>query len=77
MTKCDKIYLSMKAVDLTKQLKPYKSGWVAMLDNEVVVHAKNFELVIKKVKKIKKSSKDILLVPASDNYFGFVTSING
>lgn len=67
----------MKAVDLTKQLKPYKSGWVAILNNEVVTHAKSFELVIKKIKTLKKFRKDILLVPASDNYFGFVTIVNG
>lgn len=67
----------MKAVDLTKQLKPYKSGWVAILNNKVVAHAKSFELVIKKINKFKKSSKDILLVPASENYFGFVTIVNG
>lgn len=63
----------MKALDLTKQLKPYKSGWVAVFNNEVVAHAKNFELIIKEVKKVKKPSKDILLVPASKNYFGFIT----
>lgn len=67
----------MKAVDLTKQLKPYKSGWVAILNNEVVAHAKSFELVIQKIRTLKKSKKDILLVPASENYFGFVTIVNG
>ena len=67
----------MKAVDLTKQLKPYKSGWVAILNNEVIAHAKSFELVIERVNKLKKSTKDILLIPGSKNYFGFVTLING
>ena len=67
----------MKAVDLTKQLKPYKAGWVAILNNEVIAHAKSFELVIERVNKLKKSTKDILLIPGSKNYFGFVTLING
>lgn len=67
----------MKGLDLTKQLKPYKSGWVAIDNNKVITHAKNFELIIEEIKKLKKSSKDILLVPASKNYFGFITIING
>lgn len=67
----------MKAVNLTKALKPYKSGWVAILNNKVIAHAKSFDLVIAKVSKLEKSTKDILLVPASKNYFGFVTIING
>lgn len=67
----------MKAVDLTQQLKPYKSGWVAIFNNKVVAHAKSFELIAEKVKALKKPAKDILLIPASKNYFGFVTIING
>lgn len=67
----------MKAVDLTKQLKPYKSGWVAIFNNEVIAHAKSFEHISEKVKKLKKPAKDILLIPASKTYFGFVTIVNG
>lgn len=67
----------MKAVDLTKQLKPYKSGWVAIFNNKVIAHAKSFELISERVKQLKKSAKDTLLIPASKNYFGFVTIING
>lgn len=65
----------MKGVDLTKQLKPYNSGWVAIFNNKVIVHAKTFELIIEKVKKLKKPRKDVLLIPASKNYFGFITVI--
>ena len=67
----------MKGLDLTKQLKPYQSGWVAIFNNKVIAHAKSFESIIEKIKKLKKLSKDILLIPASKNYFGFVTIING
>lgn len=67
----------MKGIDLTKQLKPYKSGWVAIFNEKVVAHTKSFELIIEEAKKLKKPRKDILLVPASKNYFGFVTIING
>jgi len=67
----------MKAVDLTKQLKPYKYGWIAIFNNKVIAHAKSFKLIIEEVKKSKKPSRDILLIPASKNYFGFVTIING
>lgn len=67
----------MKAVNLTKQLKPYKSGWVAIFNNKVIAHAKSFELISEKVKHLKMPAKDTLLIPASKNYFGFVTIING
>jgi len=62
----------MKAVDLTKLLKSYKSGWVAIntKNNKVVAHEKTFEKISDEVK----DSKNVLLVPASKKYFGFVTS---
>lgn len=64
----------MKPIDLTKVLKPYKSGWVAIDKNyEVIAWAKTFEAITGKVKK----SKNIFLMPASKNYFGFITSSNG
>lgn len=64
----------MKAIDLRKSLKPYTSGWVAVnkKTNEVVTHAKDFKSIAQKVGK----GKDILLIPASDNYFGFITRAN-
>lgn len=64
----------MQAIDLTKKLKGYNSGWVALdINHEIVDHADTFESLSKKLKN-KKS--DIILMPASSNYFGFV-SCNG
>ena len=63
----------MKAIDLKKALAPYESGWVAIRkkDNKVIAHAEKYTSIIKKVK-----GEDILLVPASKEYFGFITTIN-
>lgn len=62
----------MKAIDLSKSLKNYRSGWVAINKNEkVIAHAKTFDLICKKIE----GKKDLVLVPASQNYFGFVTTI--
>ncbi len=58
----------MKPLDLNIPLSKYKTGWVALdKDKKVVAHAETFESIIKKVK----DSNDTLLVPASNNYFGF------
>lgn len=64
----------MKAVDLRDTLKPYTKGWVAInkKTNKVVAHADSFETITEKVKKF----KNVLLVPASKDYFGFVTSLH-
>lgn len=63
----------MQAVDLREALKNYSEGWVAIdKNNKVVAHAKTFALISKKIEGL----KDILLVPASKNYFGFVTSLH-
>lgn len=61
----------MNAVDLRQALKPYSEGWLAIdkKNKKVVAHAKTFALISKKAKGI----RDIFLVPASKNYFGFVT----
>lgn len=61
----------MKAVDLKKALKPYKTGWVAInvISKKVVAHDKTFDKISNKVK----GSENVFLVPASDKYFGFVT----
>ncbi len=61
----------MVALDLTQALKGYKDGWVAIDEKnyEVVAHAENYEKIEEKVK----DRNDILLMPASDNYFGFIT----
>ena len=63
-----------KEVDLTKALAPYSSGWVAIDRNfNVVSHAKDFATICKAIKK----RRDLLLIPASKSYFGFITIING
>ncbi len=63
----------MKSINLSQTLKPYNEGWVAInKKNKIVVaHAKTFELIAKKIK-----DKDVILVPASKNYFGFVTYLD-
>ncbi|HVZ11510.1 MAG TPA: hypothetical protein VG965_00620 [Patescibacteria group bacterium] len=65
----------MKAIDLKKNLKGYKKGWVAIdtrKKNKVVAHSDSLEEISKKID----GMKNILLIPASDNYFGFITSVN-
>lgn len=61
----------MKAIDLRKSLKPYSHGWVAInkKNGKIVASAKDFESISKKIS----DKKDIFLMPASKNYFGFVT----
>lgn len=60
----------MKAINLTNTLKDYNSGWV-MIDQKykVVAWAKNFEKIASKAKK----NKSVFIMPASKNYFGFIT----
>lgn len=64
----------MQAIDLRDALKNYTEGWIAVdkKTNTVVAHEKTFESISRRVKRI----KDILLIPASKNYFGFVTSLH-
>jgi hypothetical protein len=64
----------MKAIDLRDTLKPYTKGWIAIntKTNKVVAHADSFKVIAEKIKNI----KNILLVPASKDYFGFVTTIH-
>lgn len=64
----------MRPIDLSKSLKNYTSGWVALdKKRKVVASGKTFNAVINKVKE----EKDVFLVPASKEYFGFVTTSNG
>lgn len=59
-----------KPIDLSKTLTSYISGWVAIdKENKVVVHAKDFAAICAKIK----NRKDLFLVPAAKNYFGFIT----
>ena len=61
----------MKILDLTKTLKKYKTGWVAIdeIRGKVIAQAKDFESINKKVK----YNRNIFIMPVTDNYFGFVT----
>ena len=63
----------MKALDLTKSIKKYSTGWVAIDEktSKVVAHAKDFKTITKKVKK----AEHIFVMPASEEYFGFITGI--
>ncbi len=63
----------MKPINLTKTLKPYKSGWVAINKrHKVVAHARSFKTITEKVK----DEKNIFVMPASKNYFGLITCAN-
>ena len=64
----------MEPINLTKALKPYKSGWVAITDKKykVVAYAKTFKDIAEKAKGL----KNIFLMPASNNYFGVITRSN-
>ncbi len=60
----------MKTINLKKTLAKYKSGWVALNKQfKVVDHAKSFNLIADRVAKM----KDIVLMPASNDYSGLVT----
>lgn len=60
----------MKALDLTKQLKPFKNGWVALNNrNEVVANAKTINAIAKKII----GKKNITLIPAAESYKGYIT----
>ena len=65
----------MQTVNLTKILKNYSSGWVALSSDykKVVASGKTLEEVTNKVERQKRS--DIVLIPASKNYRGYVTSV--
>lgn len=53
-------------------LKKYHSGWVAINEaNKIVAHGKMFAEIASKVR----NKPDVTVLPASSNYFGFVTSI--
>ena len=61
----------MTPIDLTKTLKKYKSGWVAIDETKrtVVAHAKDFSEINKKVS----GKKNIFIMAATKEYFGFIT----
>lgn len=61
----------MKAVDLTKLLQKYKSGWVAVSDDysRVVAFAEKFLDLQKKVK----NKKNVVVIQAFGNYYNYVS----
>jgi len=63
----------MKPVDLTKLLRPYKSGWVALSKDykKVITFAPTLEKLDSKLDKLE--NPDVVLISASNNYRGFVT----
>lgn len=63
----------MKAIDLRQALKSHYQGWVAInkKNRKVVAKAKTFSLISEKTKGL----KNVLLVPGSKSYFGFVTLV--
>ncbi len=63
----------MSAVDLRKELKKFNKGWVAIdRSNKVIEKAGTFEEINAKLRN-HKDKDSLLLVPASDKYFGFIT----
>ncbi|HBQ50407.1 hypothetical protein A3B42_02105 [Candidatus Daviesbacteria bacterium RIFCSPLOWO2_01_FULL_38_10] len=64
----------MQIVNLSKLLKNFSSGWVAITSDykKVVTSGKTLKEVTEKVKK--QNRDDIVLIPAAKNYRGFITS---
>lgn len=58
-------------MDLTKTLKKYKSGWVAVDESKkkVIAHAKNFSEINKKIS----DKKNVFVMAAAKEYYGFIT----
>ena len=63
----------MKPINLTKTLKGYYDGWVAMSKDykRVLYHGKNFIELMGKVEKDSKQN-EVVLFPTSKDYRGFV-----
>ncbi|MBI4035978.1 hypothetical protein HY383_03435 [Candidatus Daviesbacteria bacterium] len=64
----------MKTINLSRLLKNFSSGWVAITSDykEVVASGKSLKEVSQAVEKQKRD--DVILISASKNYRGFVTS---
>lgn len=65
---------TMQTVNLSKILKNFSSGWVAISSDykKVIAFGKTLKEVTEEVKKQKRD--DVVLIPAAKNYRGFVTS---
>lgn len=64
----------MQTVNLSKLLKNFSSGWVAITSDykKVIASGNTLKEVTEKVKK--QNRDDVVLIPAAKNYRGFVTS---
>lgn len=64
----------MKAINLSKLLKNFSSGWVAVTTDykRVIASGKTLKEVTSKVEKQRRD--DVILISASKNYRGYVTS---
>jgi hypothetical protein len=65
----------MQTINLSKILKNYSSGWVAITSDykKIVASGKTLKEVTNKV--ARQNRDDVVLIPASKNYRGFVTSV--
>jgi hypothetical protein len=63
----------MNKLDLSKTLKKYKNGWVAISKDykEVLFSAPNFNALMNKIDRPGKKD-NVILIPASENYRGFI-----
>lgn len=64
----------MQAINLSKLLKGFSSGWVAISSDykKVLASGKSLKQVTEKIKKLNR--EDVVLLPVAKNYRGFVTS---
>jgi len=61
----------MKPIDLTKSLKNYKKGWVAINKNhKVVAHDDTFDGIMKKTSGL---NEKVTLMPAAEDYSRYIT----
>lgn len=67
----------MQTVNLSKLLKNFSSGWVAVTSDykKVVASGKTLKEVTARATKQKRD--DVILVPASKNYRGYVRCVVG
>ena len=65
----------MQTVNLSKLLKNFSSGWVAITADytKIVASGKTLKGVTKAVEK--QNRDDVILIPATKNYRGFVTTV--
>jgi len=61
----------MSPIDLTKLLKKYRSGWVAVSSDysRVIAHAEKFIELQKKVK----NRKDVVVIQTCKNFYNYVS----